>query len=74
MSIHERLKSYIDANGLKLNFVAAKADIPEKKFYRLLNGETKITADEFERICKNGLSVDPAIFFEQNFSEIENTN
>jgi plasmid maintenance system antidote protein VapI len=61
MSINERLRKYIESNGLKFNFVAEKADIPEKKFYRLINSECKINAEDFGKICK-GLDVDPSIF------------
>lgn len=62
MSIHERVRKYIDSNGLKLNFIAERAGIPEKKFYRLINGESKMTVDEFETICKKGLSINPSFF------------
>jgi plasmid maintenance system antidote protein VapI len=63
MSINDKLRKYIEKNGLKFNFVAEKAEIPEKKFYRLINSETKITAEDFGKICK-GLEVDPSIFLE----------
>lgn len=61
MSINEKIRKYIESNGLKFNFVAEKAEIPEKKFYRLINSESKITVEDFGKIC-NGLDVDPTIF------------
>jgi transcriptional regulator with XRE-family HTH domain len=61
MSINEKLRDYIESNGLKFKFVADKADIPEGKFYRLINSETRITADDLGKICK-GLEVDPSFF------------
>lgn len=63
MSINEKLRKYIESNGLKFNFVAEKASIPEKKFYRLINSQNKISAEDFGKICK-GLDVDPSIFLE----------
>lgn len=62
----DKLRHYIDENGLRLRFVAEKSGIQEKKFYRLLNGKQQMTVDEYEQICK-GLSVDPAYFFKQKF-------
>jgi plasmid maintenance system antidote protein VapI len=63
VSINEKLRNYIEKNGLKFNFVAEKAEIPEGKFYRLINSETKITAEDFGKICK-GLAVDPSFFLD----------
>lgn len=72
MKVHERIRQYIESNGMKLNFVAEKSGIHQKKFYRLLNGNTPLDVEEFEAICKNGLSVEPSYFFGENFSFIEN--
>lgn len=63
MSVNEKIRKYIENNGLKFNFVAEKANISEKKFYRLINSENKISAEDFGKICK-GLNVDPSIFLE----------
>lgn len=68
MRINERVKNYIDSRGLIMKVVAARSGIEQKKFYRLVNGNTGMSVDEFEVICKKGLEVDPAIFFKQNFS------
>jgi transcriptional regulator with XRE-family HTH domain len=54
MRMHERIRKYIEENGMKLNFVAEKSGIQQKKFYRLLNGNTPLDVEEFESICKNG--------------------
>lgn len=62
MNIQERVREYIETNGLKFIFVAEKSGISEKRFYRLINGESKMTADEFEQICKKGLTMDPSFF------------
>lgn len=66
MSINYRLRTYIKAKGLLINHVADKSNIPRKKMYRMLNGTTKITVDEYEMICKNGLEVDPEFFLKLN--------
>jgi predicted transcriptional regulator len=63
MSINAKIRKHIETNGLKFNFVAEKANIPEKKFYRLINSENKISAEDFGKICK-GLEVEPSIFLE----------
>ncbi|MEB2281081.1 hypothetical protein LAV73_13900 [Lysinibacillus xylanilyticus] len=68
MKMYERIRHYIFSNGLKLNFVAEKSNIEPKKFYRVINGETKLLADDFELICK-GLEVAPEIFLKDNFLE-----
>ena len=68
MTIQKRIRSYIFSNGLKINYVAQRSSIDVKKFYRIINSEVKLTADDFERIC-NGLEVDPQIFFNHKFLE-----
>lgn len=74
MSMYERIRNYIDTSGLKLNYVADKAGIGRKRFYRLLNGETPMSVEEYERICRVGLSLSPSYFFENNFLESKNKN
>lgn len=64
--MHERIRQYIESNGLKLNFVAEKSGINPKRFYRLINGHSPLTVEEYEIICA-GLTVDPGYFFKQKF-------
>lgn len=61
MIINEKIRKYIEENGLKFKFVAEKADIPEKRFYRLVNCESQISAEDLGKICK-GLGVNPSFF------------
>ncbi|MFZ2464933.1 MAG: helix-turn-helix transcriptional regulator [Caldibacillus thermoamylovorans] len=68
MKMCARLKYYIESNGLKLNFVAEKSGINQKRFYRLINGNAPLTVEEYEKIC-SGLSVEPGYFFKENFLE-----
>lgn len=68
MTLQERIRKYIEENGIMFKHVAEKSGIPQKKFYRLMNGKTSMSVDEYELICKEGLTVDPAFFFKQKFS------
>lgn len=65
MRVYERIRQHIDSSGMRLNFVAQKTDIELKKFYRIVNGKTDMTIDEYENICIKGLSLDPAFFFKK---------
>ncbi|NGP46015.1 helix-turn-helix transcriptional regulator [Bacillaceae bacterium SIJ1] len=71
MKMHERIRSYIEASGLKLNFVAEKSGINPKRFYRLINGQSPLSIEEYEAIC-HGLSVDAGYFFKNKFLETKN--
>lgn len=64
MEAHKKIRDYIESNGLKFNFVADKSEIPLKTFYRLINGHKKMSVEELEKICRKGLSVDPAFFLQ----------
>ncbi|WP_226677271.1 helix-turn-helix domain-containing protein [Mesobacillus jeotgali] len=63
MSVNEKIRKYIEEKGLKFYFVAEKSGIPDKKFYRLVNSESKISAEDLGKICK-GLNVNPSFFLE----------
>lgn len=71
MKMHQRIKQHIENNGLKINFVADKAGINPKRFYRLVNGDSPLVVDEYEMICK-GLEVDTGYFFEETLLETKN--
>lgn len=72
MDMRERLNHFIETKGLKKNFIAKNAEIDEKRLYRILGGRAPLLADELEVICKKGLGVSPAIFFEDHFFESKN--
>lgn len=65
MKVHERIRRYIETNGLKMNYVADKSSIELKRFYRVINGDSILSADEYEQIC-TGLNVE-ANFFKEKF-------
>lgn len=71
MRMTTHIRDYIQSNGLKLNFVADKSGIPQKRFYRLMNGDSAMTVEEYEKICKLGLGKHPGYFFDQKFSVSE---
>jgi predicted transcriptional regulator len=71
VTITDHLRNYIEENGLRLNFVAEKSGIQEKKFYRLISGKQQMTIKEFEQICSS-LSVDPSYFFKHKFLVTKN--
>ncbi|WP_312130852.1 helix-turn-helix domain-containing protein [Lysinibacillus capsici] len=65
MKVHERIRRYIETNGLKMNYVANKSSIELKRFYRIINGDSILSADEYEQICI-GLNLETD-FFKQKF-------
>lgn len=71
MEMHERIRNYIEDNGMRLNFVAGRSGIKPNRFYRLIDGSAPLVVDEYEVICK-GLSVDPEYFFKDFFLETKN--
>lgn len=66
MKLHERIRLYINDNGLKIKYIAKKSEIDLGRFYRIIAGDSIMSADEFERICK-ALDIDPKYFFNQKF-------
>lgn len=66
MKLFEKIRHYINENNLTIKEVGEKTNIEIKRFYRILAGDSKMTADEFENICIV-LKVNPNYFFENNF-------
>lgn len=62
--VYERVKKYVDENGIKQSVISQRTGIDDSKVSDLLTGKRKLSADEFESICKEGLLVNPALFFE----------
>lgn len=74
MKVHERVKKFMDDNGIKQNHVASKVGFNPKTFNALFHGRRKMSADEFESICILGLGVNPAYFFSYEFLEVKKLN
>lgn len=65
----EKIKIYIETHGLKQIHVANESGIHNKTFNAIMNGNRKLLADEFVVICKQGLKINPAIFFDNEVQE-----
>ncbi|MGF6356741.1 transcriptional regulator with XRE-family HTH domain [Paenibacillus sp. 4624] len=72
LPVHLRVRKYIKSKGYVIRVIAEKSGIDEKRFYKIMTGKSRLTADDLEKICFGGLSVEPSYFFENKFSEIEN--
>ena len=67
MYVYEKVRSYIDENGLKQVAVARKAGISKVIFNAMLNGKRTMYADDLRAICL-ALNVSPETFIEVNCS------
>ena len=63
MELNEIIRHYIKTNGIKSRFVAESSEMTQQKLSRLLNGTTKMTTEDYEKIC-SGLRVDPTFFYD----------
>ena len=63
MKVYEKVRAYIDDNGLKQIAVAEKAGIPNVTFNAILNGKRTLYADDLRAICF-ALNVSPEVFIE----------
>ena len=48
---HERISEYLQEQGIKQRFVAEKIGVADAVVSQMLNGNRKISADEYELIC-----------------------
>lgn len=67
MSVYQKVRAYIDKNGLKQVAVAEKAGIPKNTFNAILNGKRTLYADDLRAICL-ALNVSPELFIEVKHS------
>ena len=65
MGIYEKIRVYIDLNGINQSSVAEKSGISDTEFDDILNGKKPLYADDFRAICL-ALNVSPEIFIEVN--------
>lgn len=59
--IAERIADYIRTAGIKQKVIAQKAGYSERQLSAMLNGNRKIWAEDYERLCK-ALGKDPNYF------------
>lgn len=67
MHVYEKVRAYIDNNGLKQVSVAQKSGIPKTTFNAILNGKRTMYADDLKAICC-ALNVSPEVFIEVKHS------
>lgn len=63
MRVYEKVRAYIDEQGLKQKTVAEKAGIPNVTFNAIMNGKRTLYADDLKAICI-ALQVSPELFIE----------
>lgn len=63
MRVYEKVRAYIDEQGLKQKTVAEKAGIPNVTFNAIMNGKRTMYADDLKAICI-ALQVSPELFIE----------
>lgn len=63
MRVYEKVREYIDSQGLKQVAVAQKAGIPKTTFNAIMNGKRTLYADDLRAICL-ALNVSPELFIE----------
>ncbi len=61
--VYEKVRAYIDKNGIKQVAVAQKAGIPKVTFNAIMNGKRTLYADDLRAICL-ALNVSPELFIE----------
>lgn len=62
MKIQEVIKMYMEQKGIKPSILYTKLDIDMQRVYRIMRGDSKLTADEFKSICEL-LEVKPEYIF-----------
>lgn len=61
MKVYKEIKRYLDDSGISQTFVAEKAGINLVALNMSLNGNRRLTADEYISICK-ALNLEPNFF------------
>ena len=51
MRVYEKVRAYIDEQGLKQKTIAEKAGIPNVTFNAIMNGKRTLYADDLKAIC-----------------------
>lgn len=61
MKVYEKVRAYLEQNGLKQKTVAEKAGIPNTTFNAIMNGKRTMYADDLRAVCL-ALNVSPELF------------
>lgn len=67
--VGQRIKAYLEENGIKQVFLSDKCDIPAMVLSKMLSGEREIRVMEYYKICQ-ALKVDMMTFIADGESEI----
>lgn len=51
MEVGEKIKKYLEENGIKQSHLASKVNMPLARLNQSLNGNRKLTFEEYETIC-----------------------
>lgn len=65
LRVYQKVRSYLDDNGIKQVAVAQKAGISKTTFNAIMNGKRTLYADDLRAICI-ALDVSPEVFIEVN--------
>ena len=63
MRVWEKVRSYMEENGIKQTVIAKKAGIPYTTFNAIMSGNRTMYADDLRAICY-ALNVSPELFVE----------
>lgn len=63
MSVYEKVRAYLDENGIKQVVIAQKAGISNVTFNAIMNGKRTMYADDLRAICL-ALNVSPELFID----------
>lgn len=63
MLVYERVRQYLDANGVKQTAIAQKTGIKLSTFNAIMNGKRTLYADDLREICL-ALNVSPEVFID----------
>ena len=63
MNVQARVAEYIKQLGIKQAVISRKTDIKQKRLSGIMNCSLKMTADEYEKICK-AIEKEPNDFME----------
>ena len=64
MSVYEKVRAYLDDNGLKQVTVAQKSGISKVTFNAIMNGKRTLYADDLRAICL-ALNVSPELYIDE---------
>jgi transcriptional regulator with XRE-family HTH domain len=63
MKVYQKVRAYLDENGIKQNVIARKSNISVTTFSAIMTGRRKMYADDLYAICY-ALKVKPEEFIE----------